>query len=138
MTSQKDSCVSWATYGIFNKYVSIPIILGEQITGNLALEVSDEISPLEDLDIFLELKYQNTEGQEKLNTTHKPSPPYVAGVPGFSLRANTSSNLIRIGERAKFYFDILMRRMVSTLKVEVREETTFFVLNGVCKKTRKI
>lgn len=138
MTSQKDSCVSWATYGIFNKYVSIPIILGEQITGNLALEVSDEISPLEDLDIFLELKYQNTEGQEKLNTTHKPSPPYVAGVPGFSLRANASSNLIRIGERAKFYFDILMRRMVSTLKVEVREETTLFVLNGVCKKKRKI
>ena len=138
MTSQKDSCVSWATYGIFNKYVSIPIILGEQITGNLALEVSDEISPLEDLDIFLELKYQNTEGQEKLNTTHKPSPPYVAGVPGFSLRANASSNLIRIGERAKFYFDIIMRRMVSTLKVEVREETTLFVLNGVCKKKRKI
>ena len=138
MTSQKDSCVSWATYGIFNKYVSIPIILGEQITGNLALEVSDEISPLEDLDIFLELKYQNTEGQEKLNTTHKPSPPYVAGVPGFSLRANASSNLIRIGERAKFYFDILMRRMVSTLKVEVREETTLFVLNGIRKKKRKM
>ena len=93
---------------------------------------------MEDLDIFLELKYQNTEGQEKLNTTHKPSPPYVAGVPGFSLRANVSSNLIRIGERAKFYFDILMRRMVSTLKVEVREETTLFVLNGVCKNKRKI
>ena len=93
---------------------------------------------MEDLDIFLELKYQNTEGQEKLNTTHKPSPPYVAGVPGFSLRANASSNLIRIGERAKFYFDIIMRRMVSTLKVEVREETTLFVLNGIRKKKRKM
>ncbi|CAH3026162.1 unnamed protein product [Porites evermanni] len=91
----------------------------EKINGSLALEVSNKTSPLEDLDIFLELKYQNTEGQEKLNTTHKPSPPYVAGVPGFSLRANASSNLIRIGERAKFYFDIIMRRMVSTLKVEV-------------------
>ncbi|XP_073252900.1 uncharacterized protein [Porites lutea] len=100
--------------------INVPTLAqGEKINGSLALEVSNKISPLEDLDIFLQLRYQNTEGQEKLNTTHKPSPPYVAGVPGFSLRANASSNLIRIGERAKFYFDILMRRMVSTLKVEV-------------------
>lgn len=93
--------------------------LGQQITGQLVLTVSNKISPLEPLDIFLQLKYQNLRGDEKLNTTHKPSPPYVAGVPGFSLKLNNSTNQIRIGGRAKFSFNILMGKMVSTLKVEV-------------------
>lgn len=94
-------------------------LLGQQITGDLELTVSDKISPLETLDIFLQLKYQNLREDEKLNTTHKPSPPYVAGVPGFSLKLNSATNQIRIGGRAKFSFNILMRRIVSTLKVEV-------------------
>ena len=93
--------------------------LGQQVTGSLILEVSDKISPLESLDIFLQLKYENVRGVEKLNTTHKPSPPYVAGVPGFSLKNNASTNQIRIGGRAKFFFNILMKKMSSTLKVEV-------------------
>lgn len=97
----------------------ISFLLDETISGDLVLRVSGNISPLEPLDIFLQLKYQNSKGDEKLNTTHKPSPPYVAGVPGFSLRLNESTNQIRIGGRAKFYFSILMRRIVSTLKVEV-------------------
>ncbi|KAL9974032.1 hypothetical protein ACROYT_G020561 [Oculina patagonica] len=92
---------------------------GQQITGDLVLIVSDKISPLEPLDIFLQLNYQNLRGDDKLNTTHKPSPPFVAGVPGFSLKLNNSTNQIRIGGRAKFSFNILMRRIVSTLKVEV-------------------
>ena len=83
------------------------------------MEVSDKISPLENLDVFLQLKYQNIRGDEKLNTTHKPSPPYIAGVPDFSLKHNASTNQIRIGARAKFFFDILMRKMISTLKIEV-------------------
>lgn len=92
---------------------------GQTISGDLVLIVSDRISPLEPLDIFMQLKYQNLREDEKLNTTHKPSPSYVAGVPGFSLRLNESTNQIRIGGRAKFYFNILMRRIVSTLTVEV-------------------
>lgn len=69
----------------------------------------------------MQLSYQNLKGDEKLNTTHKPSPPYVAGVPGFSLKLSGATNQIRIGGRAKFSFNILMRRMKSTLKVEVRD-----------------
>lgn len=92
---------------------------GQEITGKLDLQVSDKISPLETLDIFMQLKYQNMRGDEKLNTSHQPSPPYVAGVPGFSLKLSGSSNQIRIGGRAKFNFSILMRKMKSTLKVEV-------------------
>jgi len=103
-------------------------ILGQTITGDLVLIVSDKISPLEPLDIFMQLKYQNLRGEEKLNTTHKPSPSYVAGVPGFSLRLNESTNQIRIGGRAKFYFSILMRRIVSTLKLEV---LVFFMKNQI-------
>lgn len=100
--------------------ITVPTLSQNQtISGDLVLKVSGNISPLEPLDIFLQLKYQNSKGDEKLNTTHKPSPPYVAGVPGFSLRLNESTNQIRIGGRAKFYFSILMRRIVSTLKVEV-------------------
>jgi len=100
--------------------ISVPTLAkGQQVTGNLTLEVSNNISPLETLDVFLQLKYKNVRGEEKLNTTHKPSPPYVAGVPGFSLKHNASDNHVRIGGRAKFFFDILMRKMVSTLKVEV-------------------
>lgn len=99
--------------------IFLSYLLGQTITGDLVLKVSDKISPLEPLDIFLQLKYQNLRGDEKLNTTHKPTPPYVAGVPGFSLRLNGSTNQIRIGGRAKFSFNILMRRIVSTLKVEV-------------------
>ena len=45
----------------------------------------------------------------------------MAGVPGFSLKHNASDNHVRIGGRAKFFFDILMRKMVSTLKVEVHD-----------------
>ncbi|PFX24679.1 uncharacterized protein LOC111331343 [Stylophora pistillata] len=92
---------------------------GQEITGKLDLEVSDKISPLETLDIFMQLKYENMRGVEKLNTSHQPSPAYVAGVPGFSLKLSNSSNQIRIGGRAKFKFTILMRKMKSTLKVEV-------------------
>lgn len=97
----------------------VSYLSGQQITGDLVLIVSDKISPLEPLDIFLQLNYQNLRGDDKLNTTHKPSPPFVAGVPGFSLKLNNSTNQIRIGGRAKFSFNILMRRIVSTLKVEV-------------------
>lgn len=106
-------------------------LLGQTISGDLVLIVSDRISPLEPLDIFMQLKYQNLREDEKLNTTHKPSPSYVAGVPGFSLRLNESTNQIRIGGRAKFYFNILMRRIVSTLTVEVLffYEKIYFVVN---------
>ena len=108
------------TFHVINVYsFSFSYLLGQTISGDLALSVSGKISPLEPLDIFLQLKYQNLRGDEKLNTTHKPSPPYVAGVPGFSLRLNGSTNQIRIGGRAKFYFNILLRRINSTLKVEV-------------------
>lgn len=104
---------------LLTSIIFLSYLLGQTITGDLVLKVSDKISPLEPLDIFLQLKYQNLRGDEKLNTTHKPTPPYVAGVPGFSLRLNGSTNQIRIGGRAKFSFNILMRRIVSTLKVEV-------------------
>lgn len=105
----------------FSFFLITPNLLGQEITGKLDLEVSDKISPLETLDIFMQLKYQNMRGDEKLNTSHQPSPPYVAGVPGFSLKLSGSSNQIRIGGRAKFNFSILMRKMKSTLKVEVNE-----------------
>ena len=104
---------------ILTSFFFLTYILGQTIYGDLALVVSDNISPLEPLDIFLQLNYKNLKGDEKLNTTHKPSPSYVAGVPVFSLRLNESTNQIRIGGRAKFYFNILMKRLVSTLKVEV-------------------
>lgn len=95
------------------------VLLGNQVTGSLTLEVSKNISPLETLDVFLKLKYKNARGDDKLNTTHKLSHAFVAGVPSFFLKLNASTNRIRIGGRAKFWFDILLRKMVSTLKVEV-------------------
>lgn len=100
--------------------ISVPTLAqGNQVTGSLTLEVSKNISPLETLDVFLKLKYKNARGDDKLNTTHKLSHAFVAGVPSFFLKLNASTNRIRIGGRAKFWFDILLRKMVSTLKVEV-------------------
>lgn len=95
------------------------LAMGKKINGSLVLEVSNNISPLETLNIFLELRYKNIRGDEKQNTTFTVSPPFVAGVPVFCLKHNASTNQIRIGGRAKFFFEILMRRLISTVKVEV-------------------
>ncbi|XP_067040650.1 uncharacterized protein [Acropora muricata] len=92
---------------------------GQKINGILNLKVSNKISPLEPLDIFLHLRYKNVRGDDKLKTSVKASPSYIAGVPVFCLKNNASTNQIRIGGRAKFSFDILMKRLISTLRVEV-------------------
>lgn len=92
---------------------------GEKIDGILNLKVSNKISPLEPLDIFLHLRYKNVRGDDKLKTSVKASPSYIAGVPVFCLKNNASTNQIPIGGRAKFSFDILMKRLISTLRVEV-------------------
>ncbi|KAK2548606.1 hypothetical protein P5673_031129 [Acropora cervicornis] len=91
----------------------------QKINGNLNLKVSNKISPLEPLDIFLHLRYKNVRGDDKLKTSVKASPSYIAGVPVFCLKNNASTNQIPIGGRAKFSFDILMKRLISTLRVEV-------------------
>lgn len=91
--------------------------------GSLTLEVTEDISPLKDLVISMELSYKNSKGDAKMNTTHKPVPSYVAGVPVFSLKLNSSTNQIGVGGRAKFFFKVLLRKMKSTLEVEVQSRT---------------
>lgn len=101
---------------------------GQKINGSLNLKVSNKISPLEPLDIFLHLRYKNVRGDDKLKTSVKASPSYIAGVPVFCLKNNASTNQIRIGGRAKFSFDILMKRLISTLRVEVSDDKVKYAI----------
>ena len=89
------------------------------MTGSLALKVTDNISPLENLDIILTLSYKNRAGEAKMTTTHKPMPPFMAGVPGFSLTLDEPTNHIAVGGRAQFTFKITLRKMKSPLKLQV-------------------
>ena len=123
------------------KTENVCVILGKKINGSLVLEVSNNISPLETLNIFLELRYKNIRGDEKQNTTFTVSPPFVAGVPVFCLKHNASTNQIRIGGRAKFFFEILMRRLISTVRVEVSNNnneyfTSIYYVPFVCNQEK--
>ena len=97
------------------------IFLDINKTGSLVLEVSQDISPLKELDIIMTLAYKNTKNEAKQTRAYKPDLPYVAGVPLFNLKLNASSNTIKIGGRATFFVTIVLVKMVSPIKIEVDE-----------------
>ena len=75
------------------------------------MNISDNITPLEDLNVAIEIHYKTSKGEDRPVKEYKPNPGYIAGAPSYLLSTDPSNTTIHIGQVVEVTLKIIVKRM---------------------------
>lgn len=81
------------------------------MSGTLEVRVLDNVTPLDDLNVAIEILYKTSKDEDRPVKKYKPNPGYIAGAPSYLLSTDPSNTTIHIGQVVEVTLKIIVKRM---------------------------